>query len=55
MPVLRAYALLAVCPAIIVVGALGIAGVVRRRRSIDHVAPIDAVLGTADERAPAAA
>jgi AAHS family 4-hydroxybenzoate transporter-like MFS transporter len=45
MPVLRAYALLAICPAIIFTGAMLIAAVVRRRRSIDHVAPINAVRG----------
>lgn len=55
MPVLRAYALLAVCPAILFVSALAIAAVVRRRRSIDQVAPIDAVLGSHAAGEPARA
>jgi AAHS family 4-hydroxybenzoate transporter-like MFS transporter len=54
LPVLRAYALLAVCPAILFCAALGIAAVVRRRRSIDHVAPIEAVLGTGGQGQAAA-
>jgi AAHS family 4-hydroxybenzoate transporter-like MFS transporter len=44
IPVLRTYALLAVCPAVLFCAALGIAAVVRRRRSADQIAPLAPVL-----------
>jgi AAHS family 4-hydroxybenzoate transporter-like MFS transporter len=48
MPVLRTYALLAVCPAILFVAALGIATVVRRRDATNLAPPAAPALATLD-------